>query len=349
MKARIERTALAEALGAVKPAVPGDRPVVRLTTKDGDPTLRIEADDRDMGIEARAAAWLPPDAGGQCLVPYRPFAELVSKSRASDIELAADDDKITVLAGKARMVLQLVVGEFIERKQPKSEAVAISLNDWDAIRMVAKATAKDNARGAITGVEFCPIGAAATDSYRVHAVNVALPFTTIAPAKMVAALESEGEVMMRADDRAIEFTTESVTVRTSAIAGEFPKWRDLIDTKPRRELEFDAEALTAAVERVSITSREATDSGRVVMFDPIDNHGFLLRSDGDADGRCEEEINVDHDIDFRFALNSRYLREAVAMLAGDTITLEIADSLKPFQARNRNVLVLLMPVKIAAL
>lgn len=328
MKARVERTVLANALGAVKPAVPGDRPLVRLTTQEDGSTLTIEADDREMGIEARATCWQPSDSAGQVLVPFHPLAELVAKAPKVDIDLMVEGKELKVRAGKANMTLPLGEGDFVDRKAPVGDTVLVELNDWDTIIAASKAASSDPARAAMCGVHFSEVGVEITDSYRVIWLEMPMPFDVVAPAKLLAAVSTEGDVTMRADERTIEVATEDVTLRSGALAGAFPPLIPHLDKEHEMFLRCNSDELLEAADRVIISSRTVIDSGKVVVIEAIDETEILLQSSVDSGGKTtgtvEEAVDADNNLDdFAFGLNSRFMHETFSLLGDDEIDLRI--------------------------
>jgi DNA polymerase-3 subunit beta len=114
-------------------------------------------------------------------------------------------------------------------------------------------------------------------------------------------------------------------------------------------LTVDREALTSAVERVSLVGGTNRDSAPIRMAMNAD--GLELSATAQDVGQSYEPVEAKFEgTDVQVAFNSRFLLDGVEAAASAEVTIETTDPLKPAVLRGSEAgdfLYLLMPVRIA--
>src|SRR5581483_12374793 len=142
-----------------------------------------------------------------------------------------------------------------------------------ALKQVVRAASKDDLRPILTGVLLAAHGnglrLVATDSYRLAVRDLrGVSMLEEGQRVLVAAkrlsevqrLAGDGEIEVVLHDRDVVFRTSRAEVTARLIEGDFPNYEQLIPSGYPNRLTVDRDALTSAVERVSLIGGSNRDS-----------------------------------------------------------------------------------------
>ena len=365
MKFRCERDVLVEALGTVGRAVSSGRGAlpalsgVRLEA-DGD-RLRLAGSDLDLTIQAEVA--VAGGGDGVCVAPARLTTDIVRALEPGAVTLEAGDDELSIASGRSHFTVRLLsAAEFPRLAQAGGEAVTLAGQDFaDALRQVVRAASTVQDRPILTGVLLAAEGEGlrlvATDSYRLAVRD--LPSTSVlregqqvlvpsrALAELSRLLAPAREVTLRLGEHEAAFEVGPVRLTSRLIEGAYPNYRQLVPQAYPKRMVVGREALLDAVRRVRLLVRDPTTPVRLALRSDGVELTVVSQEIGRAtdfvDGKLEgDEITV--------AFNPAYLIDGVEAVAGDEVTLETLDALKPAVLRGTEgseYLYLLMPVRVS--
>jgi DNA polymerase-3 subunit beta len=138
------------------------------------------------------------------------------------------------------------------------------------------------------------------------------------------AIGDEGEVKIAVRGNDILINTEKLTLFTRMVEGRFPRWRDVIPTRPNASrIPMQAGLLQKAIQQAMIVTSEES---RGVDFD-FTRGQLELKANTAQVGETEVTLEVPYDgNELKIVLDPRYVIDFLKVLSPDaTVTLEIQD------------------------
>ena len=367
MKATIERAVLLKALGHVQSVVERRNTIPILSNvliearEDG--ALRLMATDLDLQVDESVAAQVAQ--AGATTVPAHTFFDIVRKlPEGSQVELAASDGKMQVVAGRARFNLSTL---------PRDDFPVIAEGELPTRFELPAATLRqiiDKTRFAISSEEtryylmgiFLHVAddklkAAATDGHRLARITLPRPDGAegmpdiIIPKKCVGELrklldEVEGTAEISLSPTKVRFGLGSAVLTSKLIDGTFPDYNRVIPTGNDKLLKLDPKSFAAGVDRVATIASEKT---RAVKMS-VDRDKITLSVTSPESGTATEEIAADYGSDnLEIGFNARYLMDILGQIEGDSVEVHLADAAAPTLLRENdksNALYVLMPMRV---
>ncbi len=354
MKATIERAVLLKALGHVQSVVERRNTIpilsnVLIEAKD-DGSLRLMATDLDLQVDESVAAQV--DQAGATTVPAHTFFDIVRKlPEGSQVELAASDGKMQVVAGRARFNLSTL---------PRDDFPVIAEGELPTRFELPAATLRqiiDKTRFAISSEEtryylmgiFLHVAddklkAAATDGHRLARITLPRPDGAegmpdiIIPKKCVGELrklldEVEGTAEVSLSPTKVRFGLGSAVLTSKLIDGTFPDYNRVIPTGNDKLLKLDPKSFAAGVDRVATIASEKT---RAVKMS-VDRDKVTLSVTSPESGTATEEIAADYGSDnIEIGFNARYLMDILGQIEGDSVEVHLADAAAPTLLREND-------------
>ena len=367
MKATIERAVLLKALGHVQSVVERRNTIpilsnVLIEARD-DGSLRLMATDLDLQVDESVAAQVTQ--AGATTVPAHTFFDIVRKlPEGSQVELAASDGKMQVVAGRARFNLSTL---------PRDDFPVIAEGELPTRFELPAATLRqiiDKTRFAISSEEtryylmgiFLHVAddklkAAATDGHRLARITLDRPDGAegmpdiIIPKKCVGELrklldEVEGTAEVSLSPTKVRFGLGSAVLTSKLIDGTFPDYNRVIPTGNDKLLKLDPKSFAAGVDRVATIASEKT---RAVKMS-VDRDKVTLSVTSPESGTATEEIAADYGSDnIEIGFNARYLMDILAQIEGDSVEVHLADAAAPTLLRENDhspALYVLMPMRV---
>lgn len=333
-----------------------------LCEADGD-RLRITGSSLDVTV--RTTVEVSVLSEGRCVVPSKLITDVLRKMPEGAITISETDGAVEISGqgsgedGPRFSVRVMSVDDFPNLEDPNLEdAVTVSGKKLAAaIAQVTVAASSDEARPILTGVQIESedggMRLVATDSYRLAVRDlpeVSLSGSGLVPARGLSELErtvGADEVSVSIDERSAVFASERGSLSLRLIDGTFPNYRQLLpDSHPNR-LTFHKDQMLEAIGRAALVAEDhipiklkldAKGASLSVNRQDVGSESELIP--GTFDGE-EEEIDV--------AFNHGYVRDGVAAVETDEVTLEVVDGLKPGLIKGReqdDFQYLLMPVRV---
>ena len=369
MKATIERAILLKALGHIQSVVERRNTIPILSNvlieASGD-GLKLMATDLDLQVVELIEAQV--ETPGATTVAAHTLFDIVRKlSEGSQVQLAAAEGKMQVVAGRARFNLQTLPREdfpvIAEGELPtRFDLPAETLKQ--IIDKTRFAISTEETRYYLNGIflhvsdDATPVlKAAATDGHRLARVTVPRPDgaegmpDVIIPRKCVGELrklldEVEGSVEVSLSPTKVRFGLGSAILTSKLIDGTFPDYSRVIPTANDKLLKIDPRSFEEGVDRVATIASEKT---RAVKMS-LDRDKITLSVTSPENGTAAEEVPGDYTSQsFDIGFNARYLLDILGQIDGDTVEVHLADAAAPTLIRENEkapALYVLMPMRV---
>ena len=362
MKFRCERDSLVDAFASAARAVSSRSalPVlscVRLHLEGN--TLRLAGSDLDLTIEVEVQ--VSGESDGVAVLPAKLGADILRAMEPGSIGVSVTAEQAQIRAGRSVFsVRTLNADEYPKLPDTPTGGVTIQADELaDAAKQVIASASHDDARPILTGVlmaaEAGGLRLVATDSYRLSVRD--LPGTTVlaegqtvlvpsrAFAEVARLLGAKGEVTLHLGEREAAFVVNATKVTTRLIEGQYPPYRNLIPATLPNKLTVERAPFLEALRRVRLLAKDATPVRLKMGGDSLE----LVAVTQDV-GQANEDVEASFvGTEMTVAFNPDFLIAGVEAAAGDTVTLETIDNLKPAVLRcpaRADFLYLLMPVRV---
>ncbi len=386
MKFRASLQAIQTGLQKVLPALPrkSTLPVLEhlhFELKGND--LKIIATDQEITIQTKVT--VEGELDGEILVPGRRLIEIVKALGSQgmlDFNTDEDNFEITIKTqnpvGSYTMmglshIEYLRIPELIDSGKSKSEDKSgIAFKKEEIVRLANKtayAVSTDEFRPAMNGVLFQFrekfLNAVATDSFRLAKVclkqeNAVYPneLDVIIPARAVDVLKKvDGDISMsfietRGKKTHARFDFNDSVFVTRLINENFPPYESVIPDTFNFKITLNQNDILSAVNRVSILTSEIVSQVKLHLEN---NTLTIYGADEETGAHGIETLNCDYVGEhYETAFNSRYLKDAVEHLAGETeennLEIRFYDVGRPViikpTVESDDLIALIMPVRV---
>ncbi len=380
MKAIVERATLLKCLGHVQSVVERRNTIPILSNvlieARGDAGegggLRLMATDLDLQVVETIAATVAQP--GATTVSAHTLFDIARKlPEGAQVELAVANEKMTVVAGRARFSLATLKRDdfpvIAETDLPHSFTLpAASLRKIiDSTRF---AISTEETRYYLNGIFLhvaagppATLRAVATDGHRLAKIELPAPDGTagmpdvIVPRKCVAEIrklldEADGDVEMSLSASKIRFKLgpkdqNGATLTSKLIDGTFPDYSRVIPTANDKLLKIDVKSLSEGVDRVAaIATAEKTRAVKIALG----RDKVTLSVTSPENGTAAEEVPADYGApEFEVGFNYRYLLDILAQVGSDQVDIHLADAAAPTLIRvsdTSEALYVLMPMRV---
>jgi DNA polymerase-3 subunit beta len=366
MKFVCERDSLSDAVSTAQRAVAsrtGALPVLsglQVTLRPGE----VEFTGSDLELTIRSKVKAQVEGEGSAVLVARLLVDTLSKLKADTVTVEIGDDQAKIEGGRFRTEIRtLAAADFPRLPEPEGDAAKVAGAPLsDGLRQIVPAASRDDARPILTGVLVAAtaegVRLVATDSYRLAVRDLEgislLPEgrTVLVGAKGLGELQrllGDGEVEVFLGDRYVTFRLEGTELTARLIEGDFPNYQQLIPGGYPNKLTVERDALTEAVERVSLVGGTGRDSTPIKLA--MSGDGLELTATAQDIGQSYEPVEAKYEgTDVTVAFNSRFLLDGIEAANSPEVTIETVDPLKPAVLRGSDApdfLYLLMPVRIA--
>jgi|TARA_B100000959_G_scaffold287315_1_gene371034 DNA polymerase-3 subunit beta len=370
IKAICNRDALVEAMSLITGVVSGRTPTpslqcvkisghdgcLTLTATDGEVSLVLSIDQVDL------------EECGEVLVPADKFSQIARSCDDSTLKIIGDDDKLNVRSSDSRFkVFGFPISEAPQVRTFDDVEPDFSI-DGSSFRGLMERTvfaaATDHSRYAINGVHIdlrdSTIRLVATNGHRLALSTGPCDsncekIDCIVPTKAMVLLkrllhDGGGVVSVKINDGQIIFHVDheggyTSTLTSNLVEGTFPPFEDVIPKDLDRKAVINKDALHRAVRRAHLMTNEESRGVRLIF----DNETLQITSRAPETGEAEVEVAIDSFTGnkLEIAFNPVYLMDALKVISGDDVTIELKKSEKPGLIRSGNNFVyIIMPVSL---
>ncbi|MAG17391.1 MAG: DNA polymerase III subunit beta [Phycisphaerae bacterium] len=366
MRVICDRGALLDALNMVGPVVITRTPkpvlaCVKLSAQDGGLTLAATDLEAAVRVTINQVEVSEP---GEVLVLADKLNQIVRESVDPTLTLDTEDDAIHIRGQDAHFkVLGYPVGEFPTLPELTGKGdFEISATDLAVlINQTVFATARENSRYAINGVLFelegNKITVVATDGRRLamskgscKSVNGDGSTLVIIPTRTLGILNrvldtADKPVKIKLTDNQVIFATESATLSSNLVEGNFPPYHDVIPRDGDKKATLNTDLLASAVRRAALLTNEESKGVRLSFGEK----GLKLSSRAPEMGEAEIDVEMPKyegdAVDIGF--NPSFILDALKVVQSDEIQFDLKASNKPGVLRTGpNFLYVVMPVNL---
>lgn len=365
MKVQAQTAALQEALtlaGSIV-ATRTPKPVLKcVKLVAANDTLTLMATDLEVGCRYEITAVQVAEEG-EALLPADRLGGIVREAGDESLSIETDKDASHVKepSGSHFKVFGYdaaeypAVAEFPGESDFAIPAAVLS----DMIGKTLFATAKAHSHYAISGVLWeasdKKLQLVATDGHRMAQAKGALSgpansdVTAIVPAKLMQLIqrtcgEVDGDIEIKIEENQILARAEGITLVSSLVQGNFPKYSDVIPKETTRKAVITKSAFEHRVRQAALLTTEESRSVRL-SFAPGE---LKLSSRAPDTGEAEVTCAVEYDgEEMELGINPQFLTDAMRVIGEESITFEMNQPNKPVIVKaGSDFLYVFMPVEI---
>jgi len=370
IKAVCERDALVEAMALITGVVAGRTPTpalqcVRISGQDG--RLTLAATDGEVSLTLTIDR-VDLENSGEVLVPADKFSQIARSCDDTTLTVIGDGDMLNVRSSDSRFkVFGFPISEAPEILTFEEFEQDFSIDGTTFRGLMERtvfAAATDHSRYAINGVHLdlngSQIRLVATNGHRLALSmgpcdNNCEKADCIVPTKAMTLLkrllhDDGGTVSVKIDNGRIIFRVDNgagctSTLTSNLVEGTFPPFEDVIPKDLDRKAVVNKEALHKAVRRAHLMTNEESRGVRLIF----DGTCLKITSRAPETGEAEIEVPIDSFTGdkLEIAFNPVYIMDALKVVEGDDVTIELKKSEKPGLIRSGNNFVyIIMPVSL---
>lgn len=337
--------------------------ILQMLKIDATPSgIRILGCDGEMWIEQQMAC-LVTEPGTIC-IRARTLADVVNVLSANDITVkSAESSTIVISQGGSEYNLQISdPADFPEPPAVASETyISLTFAEFkQAVDAVSFAVSSDVHKQVLNGVNMTYDGKSlllvATDTHRLAHYKLDKPgigsdVQAVVPEKALRAIRALG---LKDDDTIdLRFSGDKITVEANGakivamlLAGTFPNWQRVVPSESTRTWKMEAEGLKEVLKKAMIIAR---DSSNKIRFQG-DGDQIVVSAHSDEKGDAKEVLPVlSTNGDLSIAFNGRYVQEAVSVVSGDSVLIEMTEHTRPAivkSAEDSGYFCVIMPVHL---
>lgn len=345
MKIQVVRDKLNKALQTVSRVATnrGPLPILgNVLISASDSQIRISATNLEIAMIVTIHGKI--ETPGSLTVPARLLGEFISNLPEGPVSLHGETTALEVVSGHYSSSIQGMAPDEFPSLPDVEDASPINLKAGvlrEALSQVVIATSSDESRPVFTGVLLNATSDSlvftATDSYRLAEKTIKIKTKkedekVIIPAKAVQEIirilsDDNEDVELFLDDSQIKLKTQTVSLVSRLIDGQFPSYQQLIPESSDTSIEVSSEEFARITKIASLFAREA--AGSITLQADEEKQQLAIHSvasqvgenNSVAEGKIEGEGSV--------SLNSRYIIDALNVMDGETSFFRFSGKLSP--------------------
>ena len=343
MKFNISREALLKPLNLVAGVVERRQtlPILAnvLMVLDGD---RLSLTGTDLEVELVGRVQLPAASdSGEVTIPARKLVDICkSLPEGSDIQISAQDSKVTVKSGRSRFTLSTLPAREFPNVEDSMGTHQFVLKQGQLKRLIERtgfAMAQQDVRYYLNGMLWelndKQLRVVATDGHRLamctlpEKVGVNGDIQVILPRKGVLELarlllEEDAEIAIVIGSNHIRATTNDFTFTSKLVDGKFPDYQRVLPRSPDKIVQGSRLELRQAFTRTAILSNEKYRGVRLKL---TENTLDIVANNPEQE-EAEETVSVDYKGEaLEVGFNVSYLLDVLGVLSGEQIKISLAD------------------------
>ena len=301
--------------------------------------LIIAATNLEVAITETIGAKVESD--GAITVPARLMTDFVNNLPHTNVDLETDGEKIKISAGSYQSTINATLADDFPALPEIGHATKFMIAA-DALKTAISETAlvasTDSTRPILTGVYFYTLDNnlyfAATDGYRLaekKVMELSQDIAVIVPAStlsdVVRVIGAEDEIAVELNDEQISFTIGDAVITSRLIDGKFIDYRQLIPTKTEFSAAADRGEFVRVTKVAELFARET--AGSVILKTDASQQEISVQSITSEIGENNSSIEADVRGSGVVTLNSKFLLDALNVIAGEKIHLRFSGKLAP--------------------
>ena len=358
MKITLQAWQLNDAMAMIGPVAPMRTPkpvlsCVKIVAAEG--TAVLTATDLESGVRYSIAD-VQVDEPGEIAIPAKRLAD-IAKSMAGEVVISTTGTTANISGDGSRFKVFGFDAAECPLVQPPAEGREVGISGATLAAVIGRtafATARTSGHYAISGLLFevsaKRLRVVATDGHRLaicdtdakadgDAVAVVSPKFCAMVAKL-----GDGDVSLRISETAISATTAKVTITGQLVAGNFPKYADIIPKGATSTAILDGGAAAHAVRMAAMMA-----GGRGIRC-TFEGETLTITSAtpemGEATARCGVKLNGDK---IAIGFNPAFIADGLQACGDGEVVLSMTAPNKPavMRAERFSFAYIIMPVEIA--
>ncbi|MCK4813538.1 MAG: DNA polymerase III subunit beta [Candidatus Marinimicrobia bacterium] len=337
---------------------------ILFTVKDN--TLKMRSTDLEITMSASCKVIMEEE--GAIAIPSKIIKEITSELPDTQLHFHIEDEQviITTEEGGEYKIMGHPAMEFpTEPIIDDSKVVTLQAEKFKRIvEKTSFAVSRDEMKVALNGVLFQffenELRAVSTDGHRL--VKYTLKEfqgaedikDIIIPPKFlnlsVSSLKNVDFVTLRIGSNHVMLELLDTTIYSRIIEERFPDYESVIPAENNKKIFVKIDPLLSAVKRVGIFASKNT---RQISLSFSHNSALIKAEDIETASTAKESISLEYkDEDFTIGYNSDYLRELIRHIDGDTVEINLKNSMMAGlffpteQLPDEEILFLLMPIRL---
>jgi len=338
------------------------------TKQDG---IELVATDLEIGVRGHYKAEV--QEAGSVSLSARKLYELLKEVAAGEVMLATQENNwVQIQAGRSQFkIVGMAASEFPALPAIEREGrVAIPGSGLASlIRKTLFAVGDNDARYILNGLlitmhssdKKVTMKLVGTDGHRLavaesdltQSAGTDLPkeIKAIIPRKAAQEIrrlleEEEGEPLLGFTKNLVTFQKSGLFLTSRVMEGTYPNYQQVIPKESAKKAAVERTVLESALRRVAVLSKDKTNAVKVIL----QNGSITLHTSSPDVGEATEDLPAQYRGEsLTTGFNARYLLDALAVMDGDTVHLEISSPLSPCVLKSDGdpgFLCVVMPMKI---
>ena len=158
--------------------------------------------------------------------------------------------------------------------------------------------------------------------------------------------EEDGEPLLGFTKNLVTFQKSGLFLTSRVMEGTYPNYQQVIPKESAKKAVIERAALESALRRVAVLSKDKTNAVKVIL----QNGSITLHTSSPDVGEATEDLPAQYRGEsLTTGFNARYLLDALAVMDGDSVNLEISSPLSPCVLKSDGdpgFLCVVMPMKI---
>lgn len=301
---------------------------------------------------------------GAITIPARLVTEFVSSLPKDTVELKVTDNKLNISSGSFSSVINGVVADEFPELPTIDEASSINYSIAAgefkaAVSQTIITTSSDSTRPVLTGVYWHSyegfLYLAATDGYRLaerRLVETTSEVAAIIPAATLQEVlrtlaDDAAPVELLFDETQVRFRVGESEITSRLIDGNYPDYRQLIPKTSETSAILKAAEFVRVTKIAGLFARES--GGSVTLTADSEKSTLSIHSIASELGENTSTATAEVSTNGHVTLNSRYLGEALGVIAGDIVEFRFSGKLAPCvltaKTEDANYKHIIMPLK----
>jgi len=305
-------------------------------------SIKLIATDLSIGVNTIVSADV--ESEGKITVSAKTFAEFVNSLPKGKLEIELNSNQLHIKSDQNSASFNTIPADdypSLASPEGKPDFKLNALEFKEAIDQVVFTAAMDDARPALTGIQFeideGGLLMVAVDGFRLSKkfIEVKVPeeFTPLVPARSLqelskiigdseTGLETEVEIYHQKDKSQLIFVYKDYELVTRLVDAKFPDYKQIIPSEHKTRVIFNVSELASTVKIINIFARSVIGNKCILDIDTSAGKVSVQASLTEVgENQSEVEVAAEGDV-LVVAFSAKYLNDMLSNINSDTIVFE---------------------------